>query len=382
MTEKTMKILYIVNSTINGGATISFMNLICGMIDKGVVPIIVTPEDVHEDFACFLAENNIKNYKISMSQMLWPKCYNWHVIIKYPFLLFKLVYNRYESRLRLKRIIEIEKPDIIHTNVGTIHCGFEIAQKLGIPHIWHLREYQDKDFGWKIFPTKKHFKSMLGKSFVISITQDILKYFSLDKNPNAFCIYNGILSYDNIKMVWPKEKFFITANNLVPAKSMETTIIGFAEFFKKHNDFKLKICGVGKEEYVKKLKKIASEYSCYNNIEWLGFVGNIPELLSKARGLIISSRNEGFGRMTAEACFMGCMPIGRNTGGTKEIITHTGGMLFNTVEELTKMLNCVAELDEDEYMRIMMLAQEKARNSYSIESNVNKIYEVYKKALK
>ena len=45
-----------------------------------------------------------------------------------------------------------ENPDIIHTNTGVIHEGLKVAKRLKIPHVWHLREYQDKDFNWEAFP--------------------------------------------------------------------------------------------------------------------------------------------------------------------------------------------------------------------------------------
>lgn len=377
-----MKVLYIVHSTVNGGATISFMNFVGGLINKGIIPIIITPQQRHKDFIQFLEKKNIRNYQIPMVDMLWPVIHDWRTVVKYPLLLFRLAYNNYHSQIALQKIIKVEKPDIIHTNVGVVHCGYKVARDVGIPHVWHLREYQDKDFGWKIFPSKKCFKKLLKESYVITITKDILNYFSLDSSPKALCIYNGILSYDNIKNIWPKEKYFISANNIVPAKSMETTIIGFAKFVKLQRDYKLKICGTGDENYILKLKQLAKDYYCENNIEWLGFVHNVPELLAHAKGLIVSSRNEGFGRMTAEACFMGCIPIGRNTAGTKEIIDYTGGFLFNNSDELADKLIFVSGLDQHDYMQIISKAQDRARKTYSIESNINSIFEVYKRALR
>ena len=40
--------------------------------------------------------------------------------------------------------------------------------------------------------------------------------------------------------------------------------------------------------------------------------------MSKALALFVPSSFEGFGFITVEAMFCGCLVIGRNTGGTKE----------------------------------------------------------------
>lgn len=371
-----MKVLYILNSTINGGATISFKNLIDAMPEE-LTPIIIVPQYVCPDFTSFLITRKIKYYQLPIEGMTWPRIYNWHAIVKYPYFLARMIYRNFVCIRSCKEIAKKENIDIIHTNVGTIHFGYYAAKALDIPHVWHLREYQDKDFAWNFFPTKKSFKTKLKDSYVISITHDILKYFDIDCDENAQCVYNGILHKDDIKREWPKKNFFVTANNLVPSKCMETTIRGFSEFQKTHKEYKLKICGQGSKAYVQSLKQLASDLDCEKNIEWLGFVRNITELLSYAKGLIVSSRMEGFGRMTAEACFMGCMPIGRNTGGTKEIIDYTGGILFNEDKELVKKMSEVCNMTKDEYLSIIDCAQRKAQTAYSIEACASNIYKIY-----
>lgn len=37
--------------------------------------------------------------------------------------------------------------DIVHTNTGAITIGLAVAKKLQAKHVWHLREFQDIDFG-------------------------------------------------------------------------------------------------------------------------------------------------------------------------------------------------------------------------------------------
>ena len=36
--------------------------------------------------------------------------------------------------------------DIIHSNVSVGQLGYELSKSIGIPYVWHLREFIDKDF--------------------------------------------------------------------------------------------------------------------------------------------------------------------------------------------------------------------------------------------
>ena len=100
--------------------------------------------------------------------------------------------------------------------------------------------------------------------------------------------------------------------------------------------------------------------------------------MSKAKALIVASYNEGFGRMTAEAAFCNTIVIGRNTAGTKEILSKTGGLPFNNVTEMTNQMEAISTMSHDEYKIMAQKAQKVAIDCFSIESNVNQVQELYK----
>ena len=219
-----MKVLYIINSVSMAGATISFINMVKELLKYGVKPIIVIPN------TCSLMEESaflkhfdglaIKVFKMPVVSLEFKKIHSLfslrtNLYICKKFLLAKLRgLKSYES---LKTIIVQEKPDVIHTNVGPIHVGFHLSQKYNIPHVWHLREYQDLDFDWKIQPTKRIFERMLSMSSVITITKDIFSHFNLDNNPWASVIYNGI---------------FVSGSAFIPC-------ICFQMFLPLHHNFKI-----------------------------------------------------------------------------------------------------------------------------------------------
>ena len=104
--------------------------------------------------------------------------------------------------------------------------------------------------------------------------------------------------------------------------------------------------------------------------------------MKNATALLVGSYFEGFGRMTAEASFDGCIVIGKNSGGTREIISQTGGFLYNTQEEMLAFMEDVANFTEEKYYSIAKKAQQVAQNLFSIENYTEKIYSIYTKILK
>lgn len=371
-----MKVLYIVNSTNMGGATISFLNMVLGLRQKGVTPIVVCPDNcINRDFLQLLEEKGISYYMSSIvSSIIYPA--KKHLFMRWLKSCLSLSYKKWISKKKLKKIVEIEKPDIIHTNVGVIHEGYHVARILKIPHVWHLREYQTKDFHWLIFPSYSIFRQHLKKSFVITITNGIREYFKLTF-PKAITIYNGIYRRDETCLVKDKESYFLIASRISPEKGILDVIKAFSKFSLRH-DYRLRIAGMDSGQYVESLVNSARELDCLDRIDFLGFQKDIRHLMSYAKALIVASPYEGFGRMTAEAAFCGTIVIGRNTAGTKEIMDVTGGLAFSTIDEMTEQMEVLALMPAGEYMSKALYAQKKAKDYYSIENNVDRVFSFYK----
>lgn len=385
-----MKVLYIVHSTIIGGATISFFNMISELKKYSIEAVIVIPKNDYNSEKLFLDKAKQLSVKV-INATIVPYTYKGLSNIKNPIKLIRTLkwlilfpYKRIKSINELKKIIEIEKPDIVHTNVGVIHEGWYVCQKKKIPHVWHLREYQDLDFGYKFYPSRKKFEEELRKSIVISITNDILRYFKILDSQWAFTVYNGIFKEEDAFYSKEKQNYFLVCSRISPEKGHHDIIKAFNIFCKNNKSFKLKILGNDNinTPYINSLKKLIQTLECKDKIEFLGYHNDVKPFLREAKALIVASHNEGFGRMTAEACFSGCIVIGRNTAGTKEILDYTGGFQYNgSINDLVEKMNKIVTISEKEYNDLAFQAMEKAKSMYSIEANGKKIYNIYNKII-
>jgi glycosyltransferase involved in cell wall biosynthesis len=145
------------------------------------------------------------------------------------------------------------------------------------------------------------------------------------------------------------------------------------------------MAGIGQDKYISQLKNIINSLPCRKSVKLIGHQKDVRPWMRKAKALVVASYNEGFGRMTAEAAFCGCLVIGRNTGGTKEILNVIGGFPFendDAVNGMYKRMDEVANLSDSHYQEMAERAQLKAVGLYSNESYVEKVYAVYQQLLK
>ena len=136
-------------------------------------------------------------------------------------------------------------------------------------------------------------------------------------------------------------------------------------------NFKLYLAGVEKEKLV-----IPEKLNGY--VKKCGFVKDMVSLRADMDIEIVPSKYEAYGRGTAEAMAAGNPVIGRNTGGTKELITHKeNGLLFNDLEELTLCMSALI-CDKELRQKLGQNAKDYANKEFSIKKCVDKIYDVYK----
>lgn len=387
-----MKILFVTNVTEMSGNAISFITLLRGLHERGVSCYVVGPDKEPDPMFQAATESLIEKYYYAPLVMCVhgdPRRYHgyWRLrkvaayIIRHNHLRRAVGMAREASVM--ERIVDEVQPDLIHTNASVIQAGYKIAKKRGIPHVWHIREYQTKDFFFSIEPSYRALVKMLQSSYVISITKDILRYFQLDTCERAQCVYNGCFSkYDVQPVHFPKDAYFLCCSRVSEEKGHDDVVRAFAKFHPGHPSYRLVIAGFGPDRFVRKLKTMAEEMHCLEAIEFIGFQKDIRPWMQRAKALIVASRFEGFGRMTAEAAFYGCPVIGRDTGGTKEVLDITGGFPYlGDADALWQKMEEAASLPEEDGKKMMQHAQAQALAHFSAETYVEQVYAVYQRAL-
>lgn len=375
-----MRVLYVVSSAELGGATVSLENLLAGLIRKGVDPMVVLP---HKGYFCNRLEKMgipyaVVTYRFATRPVIRCAGDVW----RYPLRWLKLLANTW-AVLRIGTIIREFAPQIVHSNVSVIDVGFRAAKRAGIPHIWHIREYADRDFGLHPWPSMKALRrKIVRESDAIAISRDLARYFGLSDRGRV--IYNGIQSRDAWCYRPNKRPYFLFVGTLQECKGVSDLLRAFVEFAKEESDYRLLFVGRYAPAYRAALETEACCAGIGERVEFLGQRTDVLRFMQEAKALVVPSRSEGFGRITAEAMFNGCLVIGRNVAGTKEQfdngLERTGqeiGIRYETTGELVEALRRVALTPVEAFEPLIRRAQQVVRELYSTETNLERTYDYY-----
>ena len=356
-----MTVLYVLISTDPfGGATKSFLLLLQGVLKSGVKAIVVVPDaNGIYDTLCGMG---VKVIVVSSKGNTWTGARTLkHKILYVPRQLGRVVVNNLAHR-KIEKLLRDEIIDIIHSNNTVTDLGRHLAECRKIPHLYHVREYGDKDFGLRYFPTNRSFHKYLNTSnvYTVCITKDIQKHHGLLNNPNSRVIYNGIIdcfSDDNLKL--DGRDILLYAGRIEPTKGLLDLVQAYAIYLGQvERPLPLVVAGeVFDVCYKKKVDDFIYNNKLNDYISFIGKCSDMPALYKKAKAIVISSEFEGFGRCMPEAMSYGCIVIGHDTGGTKEQfdngLTLTGrdiGFRYNDSEKLVNSLLGVHNLQGEDYV--------------------------------
>lgn len=385
-----MKVLYVVNSTrIVGGATKSFLTLLFGMIEKGVEPYVVTPDK--GDLYQMLHDKGIETLAVSFRMTIYPNC---STLKDYVLFLPRLMAYRYLGWRAVGKIVDFCKRnqiDLIHTNVSVVSCGLSAAKRIGIPHVLHVREYADLDFGFRHYPSKRCYNRKISGTNTVCITREIQKYHGLE-NACSRVIYDGVeVDGFNGHSEFCRERFFLFAGRIEVSKDPMQVVVAYNAFRLQNPDVKvsLRLAGpISENAYWKQIQSYIAENHLESHVEYIGVREDLDNLMHDAVAVIVSSVCEGFGRCLPEAMLNDCLTIGRDTGGTKEQydngLRECGeeiGFRYQTTNELTEQMSRVALASEHAFDKIKSNAKMVVQKLYTKEANINSIKSFYQEIL-
>ena len=377
-----MRITYVLNSTDpSGGATKSFLSMLRGIMAQGHHAMVVVPDrqGIFRDLCGMGCEVVVLNYR--------PNIYPRHRSLKecllwVPRLIFQQSLNVIATH-KLTSLIKEYQPDIVHTNVSVIDIGRRSAKVLGIPHVYHFREYGDLDFAMRYIPSKCAFMKTV--EYSICITSGIQKHHVLDASYASRVIYNPVSHEGACFPDSMPGKYLLYAGRLEPTKGLGQLLEAYA-----HSRISMPLWvagGEGNGEYARKLKQMVKKLGLEDYVLFLGVRTDILHLMRNARALVVPSFFEAFGRCAAEAMLQGCLVVGRDTAGTREQfengLRETGneiGLRFSTEQEL---IACLQRLEEGEdFHEMRKRAFEVANKLYTVETNVKQVLDFYNDILK
>lgn len=282
----------------------------------------------------------------------------------------------------IKRVIEEEKPDIIHAHdmkasfYASIACGdiplishihnnnFD-SRKLSLKSIlYYFAAKKAKHIFWvsqSSFNGYKFHKSFINKSSILYNVIDIelLKEKAIkDENTyNYDIIYLGRLTYPKN----PQRMLKILTRVLEIKPGIKVAIVGSGDL----------------EEEVKKELR---DNKILKNVDFLGFKNNPYKILSDSKIMLMTSRWEGTPMCALEAMSLGVPIVSTPTDGLIELIENKKtGYLSNDDEEISQEIIKLIENYklQEEFSKNSIEKIEKIMNIDLYKKNIEVIYKKY-----
>lgn len=233
-----------------------------------------------------------------------------------------------------------ERPDLIVTNTSVICEGAIVAYLLNVPHIWHIRELGEKDHGF-IYEYGFAFTSKFINKFsahLVFNSKATLKEFSkyIDLNKTSV-VYNAIQLDSNLAQaivpnIYQRENSFkiLVAGTISKKKNQIDALRAVRRLITKGKDIELCLLGnCTDQNLVSYMSKYIKRHQLQKFVHIHSFIENPYPIFNSANLILVTSKNEAFGRTILEAMLLGKPVIATNAGGVPEIIKDgENGILY------------------------------------------------------
>jgi len=267
------------------------------------------------------------------------------------------------------------KPELLHSNSLAVSIGWRAAQQLGIPHVWHAREFPEQHYGLTYDAGRGGYaRALRSAKKVVAISQALkndLGRFGVPAD-RIDVVPNGVFRASTYASLAKRDRStdlatftFFQIGLIHPSKGQMETVRALALVRKQRPEARLIIAGTGRD---RELLATIIRTGQQDAVELAGYVEDPISMMFKCDAFVSASRWEAFGRAMVEAMACGLPVIGHASGGTTEIL-HDGknGLVYkkdecDLSEAMLKLMN------DREAARIMgEQAHLSARDNFTVE---------------
>ncbi|MFP4165150.1 MAG: glycosyltransferase [Chitinispirillaceae bacterium] len=228
--------------------------------------------------------------------------------------------------LKVRKLVNLIRPDCIHANVPKSHMLLFLLRFFGYRGrtVIHIRE---------IFVRKSVAFELYGllfspeKSIVIAISQAVRDGLPEKMRKSAVVIHNGIFIPSRCVLKQPKKEglSFVYLGRIVPWKGCHILIEAFSKLQKKYSGRKISLTLAGgtfywDETYRDELRGLILQHKQENHCSLLPHVSNVYSFLARYDVFCTGSQHEPFGRSVAEAQSCALPVVAFESGGIAEIV--------------------------------------------------------------
>jgi glycosyltransferase involved in cell wall biosynthesis len=292
---------------------------------------------------------------------------------------------------RLAAMLPSGDVDLVYTNTSVSPIGALFARAVARPHVWHLREFADADYGFEfdIDPPERR-RTFLTADAVIANSRAVRDHHLGGVDPRRVpVVYNGVVWATQLHTAEcratppPAEPLFAMVGYFTTGKGHLQAIEALHRLRSSHPDARLLIAGDGNAEYEDRCRRRVDELGLTQSVRFVGRVDAPWDVYRAARAVLMCSRREAFGRVTVEAMTVGRAVIAAATGGTPEIVEHeTTGLLYDG--SVAGLAAAMGRLCEDRALteRLGRQARRRVAEAFTNDRYVSKMRRIIRSCLR
>jgi glycosyltransferase involved in cell wall biosynthesis len=271
-------------------------------------------------------------------------------------------------------------PDIIHSNSSVFLTGAFAAQKLGLSHIWHLREDMWNHYSRR-YDSSNNAKDLFANTDVSIATSNYISELFKGKGYKAkrgIVLPNPIETPSKMRGKRASTVLRFGVVGLLHKRKNQVFVLKSLIPLLDTYDMELHFIGGGGEEIQNEMNRLVYQNQLESRVFFHGFIESAEEIYSHFDVLINFSENEGFGRVNIEAFSRNIPVIGLNSGATPEIVKdQISGLIASKNKEELKGVVSKFLLNPDLVHTLGDNAYAEYQKFYTSESYANKLNALY-----
>jgi glycosyltransferase involved in cell wall biosynthesis len=391
------KVLHVLNSA-GGGAALSTIALMDSFLRQGIAACSVC----HDAGS---AEERERLRDATRGAVLFTPLYWWNrkiraALWKRPWIELRQIIRTGWIRGSSGIVAEFarqQQVDLIHTNTLLTPEGGLAARRLGLPHVWHLRELIGPGQPFRIAKSKG------------GLTRFIEQHASL-------VIANSQIAADTARGWIPAKMLRVVPNGIdvqafVPRQNEVRTgplivamVASLSSRTKRHAVFleaaariretagvEFRIYGHDStaggtqpgDRYAEEIHRLIRERGLTDRFHWPGHVADPAQIMSEIDILVHPAGNESFGRTPVEAMAAGLPVVGVRGGGVGDTVLDGVTGLLTPADDPAAMAAAIMRLVDDAPLRTRLGAagRKRAETHYSLESCAGGVLQAYEEAV-
>lgn len=255
------------------------------------------------------------------------------------------------------------RPSLVWTNSAVIPSPAIAAKFLRMPHIWAVRESLLTNPSLNGVLSRVRTVRMIAamSSLIVCVSEYVRGQFE-GVSPSARSMVSSPRVDESEWVAVPREVRadlrVLFAGTFGSDKGLEDVITSVAHA-RQSTNVKLTVAGGGRKVDERRLLLHAARLGV--DVRWLGWVSEPDRMYLDSDVVVVASRNEAYGRVTAEALVRGIPVVGYAMGGTSEILGDGGGVLVDPTPESLAQAFVQLGHDRDRLAHLAAEAREAGR---------------------